>query len=1137
MATEIVGRGLVEILPDFRKFGPELMASMRVARSQLDGSARGLRAAAGTVVPAMAKIGKGVSLVGVGIAAASIKMAGDFQAETAVLQTAAGETAGGLKIVRSGIMDISKGTGTGMKNLTDGMYTIEKAGFRGAGGLTVLKAAAQGAREENANLADVTNAMTSVMASYHLKTTDSVRVMNALKTSAGEGKITMEEFSGALSTVLPIASANKISFEEVGGAIATLTQHGTSAREATQELAATIRQLAAPNMVAQREMSRFGLSATDVSQNLGKRGLTGTFELLTGTILKKMGPSGKILMSAFEGTKQSAKDAQIMLSKMPPEISKVAKEYIGGKMSLEDWNNAMKGTPVGQQPMLRNFKTLVDRSKGFSRELKSGGPDAKTYTDALKKMSGGAIGLNTILQLTGESLPGFKDRVKKTGESFHNASKDVEGWKVTQDLFNVKLDRFKMTLQVLAIQIGTKLLPIVGGFFAFFANNQGVFLALAASIGALLGVFAAAYVAMKLYRVYTALATAATWLFSRANGASRAQMLLLRVQMTLMWVQQKLVVAASGIATAAQWLWNTSIFGTTASMIALKVQLGALFLWQKIQAAGTGIATAAQWAWNLAMEANPIGLVILAVGLLVGAILYIAGRTTWFQTAWKYTWNAIKVAAEWVWHALQAVWSGIVTGFNSVIGAAQAVWNWIKSNWPYLVGAIAGPFGVAVVYVIRHWTQVKDFLKSIWDMIYRNVVAPIIRFFAHTIPDSAVAMKNGMVGAFRTTLMFVLDVFGNIIKGAAKLFGWVPGIGGQLRGAARQFQNFRDTVNKALGGVSGHTVSVPVSFRTVGGTKVFTRAQGGAIDGVGTETSDSNLVLMSKGEHVWTAKEVKRAGGHQAVMGLRKAAKEGKLPAFANGGTLGAHFTGIPSYKTVSSAMGKAVRAEIDANKKGLFNLLPQAMAASASGFIGGGKAPSGGANHWRSVVVQMLNMVGQSTGLVNTVLRRMQQESGGNPNIVNKWDSNWKAGHPSVGLMQVIGPTFRAYAGKYLHTGPFLYGTSVNPQANIYSSFKYALSRYGSLSNAFNRAGGYDNGGWLPKGLSLAYNGTGAPERIRNQQQEASLGGGGGLTVVVNVGTALANKNDISDAVVAGIETARRRGYVLPKSVVPRGA
>ena len=40
-----------------------------------------------------------------------------------------------------------------------------------------------------------------------------------------------------------------------------------------------------------------------------------------------------------------------------------------------------------------------------------------------------------------------------------------------------------------------------------------------------------------------------------------------------------------------------------------------------------------------------------------------------------------------------------------------------------------------------------------------------------------------------------------------------------------------------------------------------------------------------------------------------------------------------------------------------------------------------------------------------------VKHESGANPHAYNGWDSNAAAGHPSEGIAQVIGPTFRAYA------------------------------------------------------------------------------------------------------------------------------
>ncbi|MBZ6290426.1 peptidoglycan DD-metalloendopeptidase family protein [Streptomyces olivaceus] len=140
--------------------------------------------------------------------------------------------------------------------------------------------------------------------------------------------------------------------------------------------------------------------------------------------------------------------------------------------------------------------------------------------------------------------------------------------------------------------------------------------------------------------------------------------------------------------------------------------------------------------------------------------------------------------------------------------------------------------------------------------------------------------------------------------------------------------------------------------------------------------------------------------------------------------------------------------------------------------YLTGGDVGGTGVKRWTGVVQQVLGQVKQSLSLTNTTLRRMNQESGGNPKAVNRWDSNWQAGHPSVGLMQVIKGTFAAYAGKYKRTGPFMYGVSTDPTANIYASMRYALARYGSLSRAYNRPGGYALGGMVGvrRGLPRGY-------------------------------------------------------------------
>ena len=147
-----------------------------------------------------------------------------------------------------------------------------------------------------------------------------------------------------------------------------------------------------------------------------------------------------------------------------------------------------------------------------------------------------------------------------------------------------------------------------------------------------------------------------------------------------------------------------------------------------------------------------------------------------------------------------------------------------------------------------------------------------------------------------------------------------------------------------------------------------------------------------------------------------------------------------------------------------------QKLAEAMTSFADPGGA---GVQRWRPLVETLLKRYGHSLSNTDLTLRRMNQESGGNPRAINNWDSNAAAGIPSKGLMQVIDPTFAA------HRDPALSPDIWDPMANVAASMRYAMSRYGSLAAAYNRPGGYDAGGWLDPGISTIYNGFVKPEAI----------------------------------------------------------
>jgi SLT domain-containing protein len=131
-----------------------------------------------------------------------------------------------------------------------------------------------------------------------------------------------------------------------------------------------------------------------------------------------------------------------------------------------------------------------------------------------------------------------------------------------------------------------------------------------------------------------------------------------------------------------------------------------------------------------------------------------------------------------------------------------------------------------------------------------------------------------------------------------------------------------------------------------------------------------------------------------------------------------------------------------------------------------------------------------------------MQRESGGNPTIVNRWDSNWLRGTPSVGLMQVIGPTYARYPARSATRARSSTGEHERTrQLRPYAGLNYALHNYGSLG-ALSKPGGYAAGtpyaspGWHRVGEL-------GPEWVRFRGGEQVMPyrqGAGGATTIVNV-------------------------------------
>lgn len=206
--------------------------------------------------------------------------------------------------------------------------------------------------------------------------------------------------------------------------------------------------------------------------------------------------------------------------------------------------------------------------------------------------------------------------------------------------------------------------------------------------------------------------------------------------------------------------WLTTIGEIGPGILAIVSSVAALTSVQNIAAVATKAWAAVQWLLNAALSANPIGLVVAAVALLVGGIILLWKKNEGFRKVVIAVWNAIKAA-------FQAVVNWVVNSmvpwfkraFDMVSKAIGAVVGWVKKNWPLLLGILTGPIGLAVVLIAKNWDKIKAGVRAVRDYVTArfNDLIGFFRKLPGRIAGAAAGMFNGIRSAFRSAINWIID--------------------------------------------------------------------------------------------------------------------------------------------------------------------------------------------------------------------------------------------------------------------------------------------------------------------------------------------------------------------------------------------
>lgn len=232
-----------------------------------------------------------------------------------------------------------------------------------------------------------------------------------------------------------------------------------------------------------------------------------------------------------------------------------------------------------------------------------------------------------------------------------------------------------------------------------------------------------------------------------------------------------------------------------AGLAAAKIALIAYNTYVKVTTAVTKAWAVVQKILNGTMKANPIGLVITAIGLLVAGLVLAYKKSQTFRNIVNKTWNAIKVATKAVFGVVKTI---IVTTFNAISGVVKSVTKAIASA------------------VKATWNAIRTATKVAWNLIKNTVLVPLRLLLAAVRGDTG-AMKGIITSAWnfiksatsrvwngiKTAVTTALTAVVNAVKGLqSKVTGALSSAGSWLLDAGRQIiQGLLDGIGSMIGAV------------------------------------------------------------------------------------------------------------------------------------------------------------------------------------------------------------------------------------------------------------------------------------------------------------------------------------------------
>lgn len=216
-------------------------------------------------------------------------------------------------------------------------------------------------------------------------------------------------------------------------------------------------------------------------------------------------------------------------------------------------------------------------------------------------------------------------------------------------------------------------------------------------------------------------------------------------------------------------------------------------------------ATTAQTLFNVALNANPIGAIVTAIGLVVAALYAFFTQTETGRQAWQGFMDWLGAAWQNLVTALQPVIDAIGALWQSACEFAGALWEAFSTRLAEIWNAIQPVLQPVIDWIMVGWQTAGDAIKLVWDTVgsYITTVVNIIR----GVFDAATAIIRGDWQAAGDAVRGIWNAIGSFFSGlVGRIGGFFSGLVGRITG---YFSNAGNSVKNAWNGVANWFGGIP----------------------------------------------------------------------------------------------------------------------------------------------------------------------------------------------------------------------------------------------------------------------------------------------------------------------------------------